>query len=292
MIIVRLKGGLGNQMFQYAAGRRLSLARGVPLKLDLSWFSSVMPGETVRSYQLWPFLIQEDFATGEEIANLISPINCLGKILRRLKFHRHRNVLREKHFHFDPRVLDVGDDVYLDGYWQSEKYFADTAETIRKDFSFNAPLNPANASFAGRIRSTVAVSVHIRRGDYVSSRNASSLHDCCQPEYYRLAAEYLASRTSNPHFFVFSDEIQWARENISFPYPTDYVDCNLPDKPYLDLRLMTLCRHHIIANSTFSWWGAWLCDSDHETIIIAPKRWFADLSHKTTDIIPSGWLRL
>ncbi len=296
MVIVRLMGGMGNQMFQYAAGRRLALVNNTNLKLDLDGLNSISELETPRHYELGPFAIQEDFASAQEVARLRKGRDAFFKVAARRfatninPFYRPSHII-EKHYHVDPTLLKLRGDVYLEGYWQSEKYFKDVEEIIRKEFSVRTEPTTLNRQFMEKIKNTEAVSIHVRRGDYVSRATASAFHGTCSQDYYASAMEKIISDVAHPHFFVFSDDPAWAQENLRFSCVPTFLDHNSPDKGYEDLRLMTFCKHHIIANSSFSWWGAWL-GSDLRKIVIAPKRWFNDESINTADLLPETWIRM
>lgn len=297
MIIVKLMGGLGNQMFQYAAGRRLAHQHNTQLKLDISFLKNRYVGCTHRVYELKYFKIRNSIATNIEVAKCtgIGPSLWL-KIL--LKFRRvadlitiHPNVYSERHFHFDPEVLTAPDNVYLDGYWQSEKYFEEIENILRKDFSFHSPLVGKNIELSKLIKRTDSVSLHVRRGDYVADTNMMAYHGICDAEYYARCVEEIHSAIKAPFFFVFSDDSTWVKENVRLPSPMIVVDHNSPDRGGEDLRLMSLCRHNIIANSTFSWWGAWL-NRNPEKIVIAPEKWFNNTSINTKDLIPDEWVKI
>jgi hypothetical protein len=296
MIIVRLRGGLGNQMFQYAAGRRLALVNKAPLKLDLQWFEKVPPGDTERRFELGIFAGERQIASPEEIRDLRG-IDTGGwpklakAFLKRTGLMVKRSWVREKHYHFDPEVLDLRGDFYLDGYWHSESYFADARETIVKDFALRTAPDAANRECAGVIEAVEAVSMHIRRGDYVTNPAAGRYHGVSPLEYYQAAVAEVAAKLRAPHFFAFSDDPDWVKANLRIAAPLTCVEHNGPEKAYEDLRLMTLCRHHIIANSSFSWWGAWL-SRNPEKIVVAPRRWFNSDEIDTRDLIPASWLRL
>lgn len=170
-------------------------------------------------------------------------------------------------------MLELPDGSYLDGYWQSEKYFSDYEERIREEFSVRAPLDGRSLELAEQMRERPSVSVHVRRGDYFSNPVTAAVHQVCDVEYFQRGIAYLGERLENPTFFVFSDEPDWARDNLRIPYPTTVISHNDASRNYGDLRLMSLCDHHIIANSSFSWWGAWL-DPSSDKIVVAPKTWF------------------
>lgn len=296
MIIVKLMGGLGNQMFQYAAGRRLAHVHNVPLKLDLSWFNNIENVNTARRYELHIFNITADTASPEEVAlfkkdRLSAFPDLIKKIINAATLLQNSKWIREKHYHFDPAVLELPDNVYLEGYWQSEKYFSDIERVIRKEFTVKIEPDPLNRQIADAIDRSEAISIHVRRGDYVLNPATREFHGICTLDYYRAAIEKIASHTQRPHFYFFSDEPEWVKENLSPGYPATIIDHNGPDKAYEDMRLMSLCRHHVIANSSFSWWGAWLCGNP-EKIVIAPKRWFNKPDISTDDLIPETWIRI
>jgi hypothetical protein len=288
MVIVRIIGGLGNQMFMYAAGRKLAHVLAVELKLDVKGFETYK----LRKYRLGSFNIQEKFASAEEVAALIRP----GFVERLRRTRRpagtYIRYIREKHFHFDPDILILKDGVYLDGYWQSEKYFADVAGIIRQEFTVKTPQTDENKALARQMASCQSVCLSIRRGDYVTNPKTNQFHGTCDMEYYRACVSHLTRTVKEPHFFVFSDELQWARANLRLPYPVTFVDHNRdrPNQPNQDMRLMSQCKHHIIANSTFPWWGAWLSPNP-DKLVLAPKRWLNTDKHNTKDLIPDGWIR-
>ncbi len=286
-----LKGGLGNQMFQYAAGRRLARLHGVPLKLDLSWFDA-LSGVTPRSYALNPFSIDAETATDQEIARLYQPpADRIRSFLNLINPCYRKTHIRGQNSSFDPAILRLFDNVSLDGYWQSEKYFSDIAPVIRSDFMVREEPEGLNWEFASIIKGCNAISIHIRRGDYVTDAKIAAKHGTCSSDYLLKGVELIMARVERPHFFVFSDDPAWVRKHFSIPHTMTLVDYNGPDQAHEDLRLMSLCRHHIIANSSFSWWGAWL-NPRPDKIVIAPLRWFSNLATDTSDLIPSSWLRI
>jgi hypothetical protein len=294
MIITRLQGGIGNQMFQYATGRRLAHVLKTRLKLDVSGFQY----ESFRDYALDNFSIKADIADEAEI--LVCKPEKKGPIRRLFNRMQGRQILsggrqyryfKEKFFRFDPEVLNLGDNVYLDGYWQSEKYFADVTPIIRQEFRIKEPQSQANSELCKTICSKESVSIHVRRGDYVSNALVSSIHGTCDLSFYDRSIERIESYNKNVHYFVFSDEPAWIRDHLNLPLHTTFIEHNKSDKAYEDMRLMSMCKHHIIANSSFSWWGAWL-NPDPDKIVIAPSRWFKNRDYVADDLLPEGWIRL
>jgi hypothetical protein len=208
-----------------------------------------------------------------------------------MKVFRRENFVVEPHFHYWPAINHVPQDCYLAGYWQSEKYFQTHASLVRADLTFKPPLTDRNAELAEQIARVNAVSLHIRRGDYAGNHRMLSKHGVCPLSYYQEAIQYIAGRVSAPYYFVFSDDMDWVRANLNISHPFCCVAHNRDRESYNDMRLMSLCRHNIIANSSFSWWGAWLNPSTTK-IVIAPKRWFNAYPADTGDLFPEGWVTL
>lgn len=292
MVVTRLIGGLGNQMFQYAAARALSIKLDTELRLDISSFAN---------YQLHQgFELQRIFDCSSEIASKKNICSILGwqslPIVKRFLLRpnmadfRCKKFIVEPHFQYWSGINNVEKNSYLDGYWQSEKYFIDAENQIRKDFAFKLPMQSENIELAKKISQVEAVSLHVRRGDYASNPQNVTTHGLCSIEYYQTAIAHIAEQVKIPHFFVFSDDIAWVKSHLKFDFPHQYVDHNQGKESYNDMRLMSLCKHNIIANSSFSWWGAWL-NSNAEKIVIAPKQWFANKTI-TQDLIPENWVRL
>jgi len=283
---------LGNQMFQYAAARRLSILHDTPLKLDITAFDQYH----LHSYSLQHFCIREVFAAQEEIKHF-TEIPQRGmrrlsvKVLSHLKPYYRRNIFRENHFNpFDPNINRTPPDLYLQGYWQSEKYFHDIKEDIKQEFRIRQR-KVKDMRILEAIQNTESVSIHVRRNDYVSDPKTKQIHGTCSIHYYQKSMEWMAERLAHPHFFVFSDDPQWVKHSIESSYPMIVVSGQYTKNNYEDIWLMSMCKHHIIANSSFSWWSAWL-SSNPDKFIIAPQRWFNDSSIDTRDLIPDGWIRL
>jgi hypothetical protein len=284
MIITQLKGGLGNQLFQYALGRSLAQKYNVPLRLDTSWFG-IVPN---RQYDLGNFAISGTVATPEEIDQVKGSL--ITRLADRMKPYYRRTSITEQAFQFDPHILSAGPNTYLDGYWQSEKYFKDIAPLIRNEFTVTAQPTGKNKELLQQIQETTAVSLHVRRGDYVANKSFNNFHGTSPIEYYEAAVAHIASKVKKPHFYIFSDDPSWTKEHLIFDYPMTFVTGN--DKAAQeDLRLMSNCQHFIVANSTFSWWGAWLASSPKKSII-APKVWFKAKPNDEIDLIPKDWIRL
>lgn len=288
MVIVRLTGGLGNQLFQYAAGLRLAQVNNTALKLDTLSYAR----DPKRAYALDAFQISATLAEASEVAFFQGREKILRVshwLCQRIPSSLKRwQWIRQPSLYFFPDVLNLNGDIYLDGIWQSERYFCDIAPVLRAEFTLNSDITGRNELISKEILSTSAVSIHIRRGDYVSNPATRSIHNVCSLDYYERALGLLIDVEPEPHIFLFSDDPDWAHENIRFPFPFTVVDHNPPNQAHEDLRLMSLCRHHIIANSSFSWWGAWLCQHPDKRVF-APNRWFNIGEYDIADIVPSSW---
>lgn len=291
MIIVKLQGGLGNQMFQYAAGRRLAELHRVPLKLDLGFLLDRTPRAdfVFRDFALDIFPIDGEILTPDDRRGIDLCNSPLARLLGKFKTTRRPfSIIREPHFHFHRQLLEAPDNAYLDGYWQSEKYFQDIEAVIRKDFSFKSAPGPQSQAYAGKISAVNSVCLNVRRGDFVSNPTANKLHGFLGLDYIKKCLRILSERVANPCFFVFSDDVQWCRENIRMEYPCTVIPHDLAGE---HLYLMTLCRHYIIPNSTFAWWAAWL-NTNPEKLVLAPEKWFNDPEYDTRDLLPSSWLKV
>lgn len=291
-IIVRLIGGLGNQMFQYATGRALADRLGVPLRLDVSGFEHY----GLRRYELDRFAIRAEPASVDDLESfgvVARPPTLLSRVRDRLGWrHAASTILREHSFAYDPRIETVQADTYLDGYWQSERYFASIAGALREDFRLLAGPDDANAAMAAAIDAAPgAVSLHVRRGDYVSNPQTAGYHGVCSLDYYRAAVAHVVERVPDAHFFVFSDDPDWVAVHLDVGRPLTLVRINDGTRGMFDLTLMRRCRHHVVANSSFSWWGAWL-NPVADKIVVAPRRWFAGAQHDTRDLVPESWVKL
>lgn len=293
MIITRLNGGLGNQMFQYANGKACALRLGTILRLDVSEFQirHHHQGYELANIFNGPF----ELASSDDVGKLAGYFNFrrFHRLASKIPFFlRKRSYIQEPNFEYWNEIKGVKNNSYLSGYWQSEKYFEEFRADIIKDFEFKNSLEGLNQSIATQINDKVvsSVSLHIRRGDYLLNPKAKSYHGICSLDYYQRAIYYFSENLKNVHFFVFSDDPTWVQKNLPISFPHTFVSHNVGSASYNDMRLMSLCDHHIIANSSFSWWGAWLNQSPSK-IVIAPIRWFlADID--TKDLLPSSWVRL
>lgn len=286
-IVVPLIGGLGNQMFQYAAARALALRTGSQVELELSWFGT----DPERQYALAPFAIE---AKSAQHGKSRPRYRFLDRIIRRLPIARTQSglpVFKEASFRYDQRIESLRAPVFLEGYFQSELYFERFRDHIVKDFTLRPAPAPATAEMLNKINSTDSICVHIRRGDYVSNKIANAHHGTCSLDYYKAGLVEMAQGLPSPHCFVFSDDPDWARANFVPALPVTFVDIHLTIQAHEDLRLMAACQRYVIANSSLSWWGAWLGVHPNKKVV-APAQWFQKRDIDTTDLVPSSWVRL
>ena len=294
MIVVKLIGGLGNQMFQYALGRHLALRHRTELKLDASFLLDRTPREhfVYRDYDLSVFGIDNILASRQDLESLPSfkhPF-LFNHLLKYLPIWR-RHLCKETSFRYDTGVLDTPDHSYLDGYWQNELYFRDIEEIIRRDFTVREAADP---DLSGRISGCQAVCLNVRRGDFVDNPNSRRRHGFVGLEYYTRAVQFITGKVPDPVFFIFSDDMDWCEAHLQLPTPAYHDTYRYAGNKFgTYLKLMSLCKHFIIPNSTFAWWAAWLCDYP-EKIIVAPKTWLQDpvLNNEIQGIIPSRWMRI
>jgi hypothetical protein len=290
MIISRISGGLGNQMFQYAFGRELALRHNTEFKLDLGVYTDPkLREEPPRTFDLDIFNISASVASDEEIFRLAKRVRnrLADRVLNRLLGVKNGHI-RESHFHFSDGAYNSSDGVYLSGYWQSPKYFREAEHLLRDEFTFRDPMSENARPIFDEIARANSVCVHVRRGDFL----VNPLNGLYGVDYYQKAEDLLSERIPDPHYFVFSDDIEWCRSNLSFAGPTRFVDDDFGRRKFRDdLRLMSACKHFVIANSSFSWWAAWLNPASDKTVI-APTDWFRDPSLNTKDLMPKEWLRI
>lgn len=270
MIVVKLYGGLGNQMFQHAAGTVLAEKLGTKLYHDLSWFELVKtrPDATQRTYEL----------------------NQFGIAPRRLSFLVKRRAARlpvysQSGLGYDPGFTKINTPVILEGHWQSYRYFKSCPGLIKRLFTFPTP---ENKILSKQITSKPSISLHVRRGDYASNEKVNAIHGLLPKQYYETSVAMLTRNLDSPHLFLFSDDIDWVKKSFQFKQPVTFIESQ---RDIDDMQLMSLCQCNIIANSSFSWWAAWL-NANPGKRVIAPKKWSVDPSYKYPDLIPRDWLTL
>ena len=273
-------------MFQYAIGRRLSMEHNVPLKLDLRFFK----GQSLREFDLRRLCVTYDVASDLEIKELsIGPglfWSFLGIV--GIKTIKPKSYIKEVcNPIFDQRISFCDGRAYLDGYWQNELYFKEIRDVLLREFNSKEDVSERFIKYREEICASNSVSVHVRRGDYVSNKKAMSFHGLCPVQYYNDAINLMIDLHDDATFFVFSDDIPWCKENIKYDRGFIYVEggSNIED-----MLLMKHCSHNIVANSTFSWWAAWLNDNKHK-VIVAPKAWVVNSPEKA-QWVPEEWIVL
>jgi len=290
MIISRLMGGMGNQMFQYAFGRYLSIKHNSILKLDITDLLDRTPKKdfVYRDYDLDIFNIVEEFATADEVLKLKGKIPGRGvKLLHKMIGSKNGYVV-EAVPNFSYKYYNSPDNVYLAGYWQAEKYFGDIADIIRKDFVVKEELSELSKGLLKQIQQSNSVCVNVRRGDFVTN----PAHNVCDLRYYNEAKSIVSSKISDPHFYVFSDDIEWCSKNLDFYSPATYVSHEYAGRKFQDyLRLMAQCKHFVIPNSSFAWWAIYLSGS-RDNVVVAPKKWIADDKYNDKDVYRDNWIKI
>jgi len=268
-------------MFQYALGRNLAIKNNTKLKFD----TSELEQDKLRNYKLDIFNISGSIVS-RFTRLVIQKIN--HRIISRI-LGRYYLYIKEENQFFNENILAKKGNIYLDGYWQSENYFKEISNIIIKDFTIKYEPDIINKSMIEKIKNSNSICIHIRRGDYISDKKTNKVHGACSLKYYYNAIKIIIKKVKNPSFYIFSDDSQWTKENLKLKYPTIYVDINSSEKDYEDLRFMLNCKHFIIANSSFSWWGAWLSNNPNK-IVCAPKRWFRSVDEG--NIVPKFWIRV
>jgi hypothetical protein len=267
-IIVRLSGGLGTQMFQYAFGRRIAIDTGFTLKLDI---------DNAPLYSLDCFILEQNISDKLEAMKIKHSIG--GKHIK------------EKSLMYDPELaMSIIKSAYIEGMWQNEAYFTTRAVAIHNDFLFKREPIDLNKILADDMYTTNSVAIHVRRGDFVSDVRKNALRGVCSLDYYKQAIQHIQKVVKDPHFFIFTDDPEWVIENMDVPDPAVLISHN-ETRPQNDLFLMTVCKYFIIANSAFSWWGAWLSDYGGK-IVIAPKQWYQNEEINRQFELPRLWVRL
>lgn len=291
MAIVKIHYGLGNQLFQYAFARSLSLKVGYETKLDVSFYKILQEQKHPRIFQLNKFSTKLDFASPEEI-KLLTDTTFLSRRWRQITNcwtpYYKRKVVLEKTLEFDPRMFEVHECSFLHGYWQDARYFEEYEDEIRKELQFEIDSDDENLETLHQIKETEAVCLHIRRGDYLTDKYSIDNVGVCSHTYYTAAIDLLASKVPNPTFFLFSDDPEWVKKNFRIKYPSKVIENNSEANAIADLQLMSSCKHQIISNSSFGWWGAWLNNYPWK-VVIAPKIW---RKNGPSMYMPKTWIRL
>lgn len=292
MIIVKLKGGLGNQMFQYAFGYSISKDLKTRFLIDISSFEN----DSIRKYELSIFDLKNQISSKQDFEDVLFSKSKLFdlinlKILRRLLPYYKLKIVNELKFSYDENLKKISSNTILEGYFQSEKYFSKYRKELLKLFEITISPNLYYKNLLDLVQNNHSVSIHIRRGDYVSNSQTNVFHGLVSMEYYKNAISIINEEIKSPLFIIISDDIDWCKHEFNF-IDAVYVNNNM-GMDYEDLRLMQNCKHNIIANSSFSWWGAWL-NKNPNKIVIAPKKWFNSIEYQkqTIDLIPETWMKI
>lgn len=291
MVVVNLKGGLGNQMFQFAFGLYLAKLNKTEVALDLTFLLNRTPRENFvfRDFDLDIFDSSYKILNSEEVSIFKSRKGILNKILKRIPFF-----LTEKSFAYDNSNIVSYKSIYLDGYWQTEKYFKSIESDLKSVFKFKELTSQNELELAYQIKNTESVCINFRRGDFVHLKGSNETHGVTSMDYYNEALFELSKQKQNLSLYIFSDDIDWCKENLKWDFPTFFVDHSYKGEKFSSyLHLMTLCKNFIIPNSTFAWWAAWLSKSNNK-IVYAPKKWFEnkELQSQANDIYPENWIKI
>lgn len=293
MIITKLKGGLGNQMFQYATGFAVALQNKVSHKIDISGYDSISI-DTPRKFELGAFQITSPIALSEEITIAKYPFGLFSKAFR----YFESKILKKHYLDFEPKLFKKIEgkvknkkSIYLDGFFQSEKNFINFEKEIKTELTFKRELLDEHVkNLAEIIKSQISISIHVRHGDYINDKKTNKYHGVCSIDYYEKAIKLISQKIDNTTFYIFSDDSNWCEENI-IKGQKNFINISKENfKDYEEMYLMSLCKHNIIANSTFSWWSAWL-NKNSDKIVFAPKIWTVKENlHK--NIIPETWIKI
>lgn len=290
MIIVQLSGGFGNQLFQYAAGLSLAEHHKVDVKVDVSLLlkPDIVTG-TTRKADIFNLASPPLTATEEEVLSYYN-LSRASKIIEKARPFYKRKVYKEKSNVFDSNFFKAGNDLLLKGNRQSEKYFKRFEDKIRHDFSLSESWIVPVKEFAENLKQQDSVAIHIRRGDYLTPIALEWL-GLLPTYYYSDAIKTIAKKVTNSRFYIFSDDIEWSKQHLHIEHEHEFVSGIITKNAMEDFYLMSNCKHNIIANSTFSWWAAWL-NSNEDKIVIAPKKWYNQVKLDTSDLIPPEWIKL
>ena len=275
MIIVRVMGGTGNQMFQYALARKLKEMNKYVV-LDIS------------AYKTWEFrydfCLNRIFDINKDIYITEDPNEFIIKNCRNIKI-----IDCENQPYYNADILNY-DNVYLNGYWMSEKYFKDIEKILRKEFIFKNTLDKEKSELVNELKNTNSVGIHVRRGGYLQGNAANIFTGITTKKYYDNSLKYIKEKVSNPQFYVFTDDREWAKETFKNT-SVKVIDVAIDKTNYTNIQIMSSCKHNILANSTASWWAAWL-NNNKNKIIITPDIWLNQKEANMDDIVPHDWIRI
>lgn len=292
MLIIKLDGGLGNQMFQYAVASILAKKRNEKILIDNNSFKQIekKKGYTPRNFELSIFDNSYIEALASEIL-YFQQLSTANKLKKKLGFN-YPKVYKEKSFGFDENLLSINVPIYLKGYFQSYKYFHGFEDYVRNLFSFPVhSLSQKNIDLIPILQKENTIAIHVRRGDYVTDTLTNQFHGVCSFEYYTKGILEITSKIENPTLVFFSDDCEWVKQNFDrLTFNKIFITHNKGINSWIDMYLMSICSHNIIANSSFSWWAAWL-NNNKTKIVVAPKKWFQAKEIDINSIIPEQWIK-
>jgi hypothetical protein len=295
VIVTKIFGGLGNQMFQYAAAKSLAASTGAQLKLDRSSFDDQIRLETPRQWGLHVFKnISEEHCSAAELQQMGIPkdnsirTKIYKHLVKKFSWINKHHVLESSTFYHP--ISFSGSDLFLEGYWQSPEYFSFHKELITHQFNLDYMREEQSlVPLITDIEKSNSISIHVRRGDYVHDTATKKVHFVCDENYYYASIAGIVKKVPEPvKFFIFSDDIEWCRKNLVIKQEHEFVDTG---QESADLFLMSICKHNIIANSTFSWWAAWLNTNIHK-IVVAPVKWHNLQKRNNTRLLLEGWIKI
>jgi hypothetical protein len=288
MNIVKIHYGLGNQLFQFAFARAMNLRHNVEIKLDSTFYEQNKFEDHPRLFLLDKFKIPFEQVDSTELEKYFN--KSIGKrMISRIQklFGNFRScIIYEYNLQFNKRYIKKNEDCYWIGYWQDFRYFKEFNNIIKEDLNFIFGPFEENKSWIDKINFTNSVCIHVRRGDYLTEINNTVI--LTSLKYYNEAIEIICLKVKDPVFYIFSDDYEWSKDNIKIECDHYFLNHNGEHNAHEDLRLMKTCKHHIISNSSFSWWGAWL-GSNPEQIVVCPKKW------RINDVQmfqPENWIQL
>lgn len=285
MIVIEASGGLGNQMFQYALYKKLE-SMNKDVALDTSFFRSK---QNLRELEIGVFGVQYKSITDDEAA-CIRGYGYQDTIFDKIRYKllpKKYSIYRDKIEMFQPEIMEM-DNVYLSGYWQCEKYFNDIRSVILKEYTFPEQARSKTEDLCKEIQHNNSISIHVRRSDYLEEQNLKVYGNICTEKYYKNAVAYMEKHVKEPHYYVFTDDVEWTKDFFAGSRYT-IVDQNRGKDAYVDMFLMSQCKHNIIANSSFSWWGAWL-NENPDKIVVSPNKWLNN--HKEAAIFCDDFIRI
>ncbi len=291
MIVIRLTGGLGNQLFQYAAAKALAIRNDEVLVLDIgTYFRESLPElEVSRDFELYNFI-----GINDEVTHKVESFNNLSKIFKFIQKNipfKIKRYYKETSYNFNPNFFKLKKNIFLEGAWQSEKYFIEFKDILQENLVLKTNVIERVVDLAEKIKRQESVSVHVRRGDYLRKKIILEWHGVLELDYYQKALEIILKNNSSTKIYYFSDDIEWVENNLLPIYSGTIVSNKLSKNHFEDFHLMSSCKNNIVANSSFSWWAAWL-NRNKSKIVIAPQKWFRTNKVDIKDLIPNSWIKI